>query len=94
MKLFLPISAMVCTALATVTALVFCMSMGANSTGAQYRALKLWMGGITLFGVASIVAGMLLIRAGQPGWAAGVSFTPAATMIVVLGIALLRMISK
>jgi hypothetical protein len=66
MKLLLPILAMICTAGATLTALVFCMAMGANSSPAQIRALNLWMGGLSLLGVAGIVVGILLIRAGQP----------------------------
>lgn len=90
MKLLLPIGAMICTALATVTALVFCMAMGANSTPAQIRALKLWMAGLSLLGVAGIVVGIVLIRAGLPGWAAGVSFAPVVIMCLILGVALLQ----
>ncbi|MEK7781916.1 MAG: hypothetical protein AAB370_10500 [Verrucomicrobiota bacterium] len=90
MKLLLPIFAMVCTVLATLTALVFCMAGGANSTPAQIRALKLWMLGLTLLGVAGITVGIFLLRAGQPGWAAGVSFAPVVIMSLILMIALLK----
>lgn len=90
MKLLLPISAMICTALATLTALVFCMAMGANSTPAQIRALKLWMSGLSLLGVAGIVVAIFLIRAGQPGWAAIVAFAPTVIMSLILGISLLK----
>lgn len=90
MELILPIVGMICTVLATVTALVFCMAMGANSTSPQIRALKLWMGGLSLLGVAGIVIGVLLLRAGLPGWAAGVSFAPVLIMSVILGITLLK----
>ncbi len=90
MKLILPIGAMICTALATLTALVFCMAMGANSTPAQLRALKLWMGGLSLLGVAGIVAGILLIRAGQPSWAAIAAFAPAVIYGIILSISLLK----
>lgn len=90
MKLILPIGAMICTALATLTALVFCLAMGANSTPAQLRALKLWMGGLSLLGVAGIVVGIFLIRAGQPNWAAIVALAPTVIMSLILGITLLK----
>ena len=90
MKLLLPIGAMICTALATLTALVFCMAMGANSTPAQIRALKFWMAGLSLIGVAGIVVGVLLIRAGQTNWAAAAAFAPTVIFGIILGIALLK----
>lgn len=90
MKLILPIFAMICTALATLTALVFCMAGGANSTPAQIRELKLWMAGLSLLGVAGVVAGIILIRAGQPGWAAVAAFAPTIIFGIILGIALLK----
>ena len=90
MLMVLAIVAMFCTALATLTALVFCLAGGANSTPAQIRALKLWMLGLTLLGGAGITAGILLLRAGQPGWAAGVSVAPAVIMASILAIALLK----
>jgi hypothetical protein len=90
MKLILPILAMVCTVLATLTALVFCMAGGANSTPAQIHALKLWMGGLSLLGVAGVVVGIVLLRAGQPGWAAGAAFAPTIIFGIILGIALLK----
>ena len=90
MLLALAILAMICTALATLTALVFCMAGGANSTPAQIRALKLWMLGLSLLGGAGITAGILLLRAGQPGWAVGVSFAPTFIMATILAVALLK----
>lgn len=90
MKLLLPILAMICTALVTLTALVFCMAGGANSTPAQIRALKFWMAGLSLLGLAGIVAGVFLIRAGLPGWAAGAAFLPTVIMGIILMIALLK----
>lgn len=90
MKLLLPIGAMICTALATLTALVFCMAMGANSTPAQIRALKFWMAGLSLIGIAGIVVGVLLIRAGQTNWAAAAAFAPTVIFGIILGIALLK----
>jgi hypothetical protein len=86
----LAILAMLCTALVTLSAVVLCAAGGANSTPEQIRALKLWMLGLTLLGLAGIVAGIVLLRAGQPGWAAGVSFTPAVVMVSILVIALLK----
>lgn len=82
--------AMISTALATLTAVVFCLGMGANAKPPEIRALKLWMAGLTLLGVSGITVGIFLLRAGQPGWAAGVSFTPAVVMLIVLIVALLK----
>lgn len=90
MKLLLPILAMICTALATLTALVFCMAGGANSTPAQIRALKMWMVVITLLGTAGEVAGFFLIRAGQPGWAAVAAIAPTVIFALILAVALLK----
>ena len=90
MKLILPILAMLCTAIATLTAVVFCMGMGANAKPPEIRALKFWMLGLTLLGVAGITVGILLLRAGQPGWAAGVSFAPTVLFGLILAVALLK----
>lgn len=90
MKLLLPILAMIGTALATLTALVFCMAMGANSTPAQIRALKLGMGGLSLLGLAGIMVGILLIRAGQPNWAAVAAIAPTIIFAIILGISLIK----
>jgi len=82
--------AMLCTCIVTLTAIVFCLGMGANSTPAEIRALKLWMAGLSLLGAAGIGAGFFLLRAGQHGWAAGVSFAPAVIMGLILLVALLK----
>ena len=84
------IIAMICTALATLTAIVFCLGMGANAKPPEIRALKLWMLGLTLLGLAGIGTGIFLLRAGQPGWAAGVSFTPSVIIGVIFLVALLK----
>ena len=92
MKFLLPaaaIAAMVCTVLVTLTAVVFCLGMGANSSPAQIRTLKLSMAGFSLLGVGGIVAGILLMRAGLHGWAAGVAFAPAAIMFIIFIVALI-----
>ena len=88
--LIITIVAMLCTALATLTGIVFCLGMGANSTSAQIRALKLWLAGLSLLGVGGIGGGIVLLRGGQPGWAAGVSFLPAVIMGLVFIVALLK----
>ncbi len=90
MKHMLPILAIVCTVLATLTALVFCLSMGANATPDQIRALKLWMAGLCLLGVAGVAMGIVLLRAGQPGWAALAAFAPTGVLAIILGITLLQ----
>lgn len=86
----LAIIAMLCTAFVTLTAVVCCAAGGANSTPEQIHALKLWMLGLTLLGLAGIGVGIFLLRAGQPGWAAGVSISPAVVMVFILIIALLK----
>lgn len=90
MKLLLPILAMIGTALATLTALVFCMAMGANSTTTQFRALKFWMAGLSLLGAAGIIVGIVLIRAGLPNWAAAAAFAPTILYAIILSISLLK----
>lgn len=84
------IAAMICTVLATLTAVVFCLGMGANAKPPEIRALKLWMLGLTLLGITGVGAGIFLLRAGQPGWAAGSSFAPVVIICVILMIALLK----
>jgi hypothetical protein len=90
MKMILPSFAMICTVLATLTALVLCMAMGANSTPAQIRALKLWMATLSLLGVAGVVVGVILMRAGQPGLASLAAFAPTLIFVIILGIALIK----
>jgi hypothetical protein len=90
MKLLLPSLAIIGTVLATVLALVFCMSMGANATPAQLRALKFWMAGLSLLGMAGVVVVGFLMRAGQPGWAALAAFAPTVIFGVILLVALLK----
>lgn len=88
--MILPGLAMICTVIATLTALVFCMAMGANSTPAQIRSLKLWIAALSLLGAAGVVVGCFLIRAGQPGWASLAAFAPTLIFAVILGIALIK----
>lgn len=90
MKLILPILAMIGTVLAALTALVFCMAMGANAKPPEIRALKFWMAGLSLLGVAGVVVGIILIRAGQPGWASLAAFAPTVIFGLILAIALLK----
>ena len=88
MKFLLPIAAMIGTAISTLTAVVFCLGIGANSTPAQIRMLKLWMLGLSLVGLAGIVAGIFLMRAGQYNLAAGIAFLPTVIFVLILIIAL------
>ena len=84
------ILAMICTAIATLTAVVFCLGMGANAKPPEIRALKLWMLSLTLLGVAAIAVGIFLLRARQPGWSAGISFAPVVIIGVTFLVALLK----
>ena len=91
MKLILPIGAMLCTVVTTLTAVVFCMAMGANASDAEIRDLKLWMAGLSLLGVSGLaVAGFLLVRGGQPGWAAGAALAPTGIFGLILLVALIK----
>ncbi len=81
---------MICAALATAIAVVFCLGMGANAKPPEIRALKLWMLGLTLLGFSGIGGGIFLLRAGQPAWAAGVSFAPVVIIAVIFLIAMLK----
>ncbi len=90
MKALLPIVGILITVLSTLTALVCCMAMGANSTAAQILALKLWMGGLSLVGLAGVVASIVLLRSGQHGWAAGAAFFPTVVIVIISLIALLK----
>ena len=65
----LSIIAMIATACATLTAIVFCLGMGANASPAQLRALKLWSVAFGLLGLAGIhvlaaLAHVVLLRDG------------------------------
>ncbi|MEW5787391.1 MAG: hypothetical protein AB1899_06015 [Pseudomonadota bacterium] len=84
------IAAMVCTVLATLSAIVFCLGMGANAKPPEIRTLKLWMLGFSVLGVAGIGAGLYLLRAGQVAWAAGASLAPTVVIGVVFVVAMLR----
>jgi hypothetical protein len=90
MKLFLPSVAMICTVLVTLTAVVFCLGMGANSTPAQLRALKLWMFGLSLLGATGVTTGILLVRAGQPGWASLAAIAPSLILGVIFLVAVIK----
>ncbi len=89
MKFLLPIAAMICTVLSTLTAVVFCAGMGANASPEQIRALKLWMAGLSLLGAAGIVASIFFMRAGQHGLAAALAFAPTAIIVVIFIIAMI-----
>ena len=90
MKSVLPIVAMLITAVSTLTAVVCCMAMGANASPAQIRALKLWMGGLSLLGLAGIVVGIVLLRGGQHGSAAIAAAAPTVIIGIVTTIAFLK----
>jgi hypothetical protein len=89
MKIF-AILAMLGTLLTTLTMLVFCLGMGANASPEEIRALKLWMGGLSLLGAAGIAASIVLLRTGRPGSATGAAFLPTMIMAIILLVALLQ----
>jgi hypothetical protein len=84
----LPILAMIVTAVVTLMAVVFCMSMGANATPRAITILKLWMLGLTLLGLAGIVIGIVLLRDGQSGRAIFAALSPVAVILVIFVVAI------
>lgn len=86
----LPILAMIGTGLSTLTAVVFCLGMGANAKPPEIRALKVWMLALTLLGGAGVTLGVILLRADQPTWAAIASITPTVIFGIILSVALLK----
>ena len=90
MKFLLPILAMICTALATLVMIVFNLVGAANASAEQIRSQKLWAGGMTLLAVVGIVVGIFLMRAGQPGAAAGAAFLPTVIIAIVFAVAIFK----
>ena len=90
MKLILPIFAMVCTTLATLVMIVFNIAGAANASAEQIRSMKVWSNGMTLLAVVGILIGIFLIRAGQPGWAAGAAIVPTVVMVIIFLVAILK----
>jgi hypothetical protein len=86
----LSIGAIICTVLTTLTAVVFCMAMGANASASDMRQLKLWMAGSSLLGDGGVAAAIFLLRAGQLGWAAGVAFAPTVLFGIAFLVALIK----
>lgn len=48
------------------------------------------MAGLSLLGAGGIGGGIFLLRGGQPGWAAAISFLPAVIMGLIFLVALLK----
>ena len=90
MQAILPIVGMLITVLSTVTALVCCMLMGANSTPAQILALKLWMGGLSLLGLVGVVTSIVLLRSGQYNWATCVALFPTVVIVIIFLVAMIK----
>ncbi|MES2625410.1 MAG: hypothetical protein V4628_09035 [Pseudomonadota bacterium] len=87
---FIAIIGMLLTILSTLTALVFCMGMGANASAAQIHALKLWITGFSLLGIAGIVISIFLLRADQTGWAVNAAFAPTIIIFIIFVISVSR----
>ena len=61
-----------------------CFAGMPNSTPQQMRHIQLWMLGIAVVAVATIVGGVLLVRAGHPWWCAGVALASPIAMFIAL----------
>ena len=90
MKFILPTVAIFCTTLATLVMIVFNVAGAANASAEQIRSMKLWTGGLTLLAVVGIVVGIFMMRAGQPGWAAGAAFVPTVVMVIIFLVAIFQ----
>jgi hypothetical protein len=84
------IAAMVCTALVTLAAVVFCLGMGANAKPSEIRSLKFRMLGFALLGIAGVTLGIFLLHAGLPGQAAFASLAPTVIMVGIFIAAMLK----
>ncbi|HUR56180.1 MAG TPA: hypothetical protein VM029_00615 [Opitutaceae bacterium] len=87
MKAILPIVGMLVTVIMTLTAVIFCALMGANSTPAQIHTLKLWMAGFSLLGLAGVVVSIFLLRGGQYNWATWIAFAPSFLILIIFVVA-------
>lgn len=90
MSSILAILAIAVTSIATLTAVVFVMAMGANATPAQIRTLKRWMAGLALLGAGGIAGAIVLLCDGQPGRASLAAMTPVAAFLLLFVVALRR----
>ena len=90
MKNLLPIFAMLCTTLATLVMVVFNLAGAANDSAEQIRSQKIWTGGVSLLAVVGIVVGIVLMRAGQPGAAAGAAFLPTLIIAIFFAVAIFK----
>ena len=90
MKNFLPVLAMIFTALATLVMIVFNLAGAANANAEQIRSQKLWAGGLSLLAIIGIVVGIILMRAGRSGGAAGAAFLPAVIIAIVFMVAIFK----
>lgn len=82
--------AICCTVVITLTAIVFCMSMGANLSPEEIRLLRNWVFGFTVLGIAGVMIAVLLMRSGFPGWGAIAATIPCIISIVVFVVAVLK----
>jgi hypothetical protein len=90
MKMILLVAAIISSLLATLFAVTLCFAGGANASPSDIRMLKLWMGIFSAVGVAGVVAGIVLMRAGQANNAVGAAFAPTVFVIVVAIIAYVK----
>ena len=66
------------------------MAMGANAKTPEVRALKPWMAAISFLSLTGVGMGVLLMRAGEPDWAALATFAPMVILGITLLVALLQ----
>lgn len=77
------VACMLVTGFLTLSAIVFCLGMGANAKPGEIRALKLWMLAFGLLGAGGVVASILALRAGEERSAWGYALAPSAVILVV-----------
>ena len=80
LRLIVAVAAMLFTGFSTLTMWVFSAAALANASEASIQRVKHWVIGCSSCSFVCIAAGIWLLRAKRPGWAAGVAIFPAIVM--------------
>ena len=84
------IAAMLCTVVAALIAITFCLAGGANADAESIRRLKLWMLACGLSSLVCIGVAIWLLTRQRPGPSAIVAIIPTVLMGATLLVKLLR----
>lgn len=84
MAKLLAVVCLVIAGLGHLLLLGLCVAGMPNSTPAQMRYIQMWMLGIALVAVVTIVIGALLVRGGHPWWCVSLALVSPVAMFVAL----------